>query len=126
MTLLDPKGKYYHFNSGAIGETLNLCNHEEISVESCFRLSSKCLRVTDTSMNPDTGLFNIRLVKSIGHLCLPTENKNAKYYALHYYATGWQIRQQLLRYSICNVYLCSSCFSLFHSEKDPIKIKRKI
>ena len=125
MALLDPKGKYHRFNSGALGETLNLCDHEEMSAESCVRPSSKCLRITDASMNPDTGLFNTRLVKTLGHLCLPAENKNTKCCASHRCATGRQIRQQLLRCSICNVCLCSSCFSLFHSEKDPIKIKRE-
>ena len=126
MALLDPKGKCHHFNSRALGETLNSCDHEEMSAESCARPSGKCLRITDASVNPDTGLFNIRLVKTLGHLWLSAENKNTKCCALYRHATGRHIRQQLLRCSISNVHSCSSCFSLFHSEKDPIKIKRKM
>ena len=82
--------------------------------------------IADASVNPDTGLFNVRLIKRLGHLCEPAENRNTKCCDLHRYATGRQIRQQLLRSSICNVFLCSSYFLLFHTERDPIKIKRKV
>ena len=125
MALLDPKGYFHQLNNVAIG-AVESSIAEEDSVVSYVRPSSKCSRITDASMNPDTSLFSIRLIKSVGHSCEPAENRNTKCCALHRYATGRQIRQQLLRCSICNVFLCSSCFPLFHTERDSIKIKRKI
>ena len=77
MALLDPKGDFHQLNNVAIGAVESSISEED-SVVSYVRPSSKCIRITDTSMNPDAGLFNVRLIKRLGHLCEPAENRNTK------------------------------------------------
>ena len=129
MALLDPTGKHYRlerFGNSINEESIASTQTEELSVESYDRNSTKCIRITDNTMNPDTGMLNVRLVKSLNHLCQPAEGRNTKCCALHRYATGRQIRGQLLRCEISNAFLCSSCFGIFHKERDPAKIKRQV
>ena len=129
MALLDPTGKYHRlerFGNSRNEESIASAQTEELSIESYDRNSTKCIRITDNSMDPDTGMLNVRLVKSLNHLCQPAEGRNTKCCVLHRHATGRQIRGQLLRCDICNVFLCNSCFGIFHKERDPAKIKRQV
>ena len=129
MALLDQTGKYHRlerFGNSINEESIASTHTEELSVESYDRNSTKCIRITENSMNPEYGMLNVRLVKSLNHLCQPAEGRNTKCCALHRYETGRQIRGQLLRCEICNAFLCSSCFGIFHKERDPAKIKRQV
>ena len=120
MTLLNPTGKRHRlemFGNSRNEESIASAQTEELSVESYDRNSTKCIRITDNSMDPDTGMLNVRLVKSLNHLCQPAEGRNTKCCALHRYATGRHIRGQLLRCEIVT-YSCAAPVLEFFTKKE--------
>ena len=123
IALLDPKGRFHYLNRAENEVIVIDSPTSEFSIESYICLFMKYICIIDNTMNPDIGMLNIKLVKSLRYLCKPAENKNTKCCILHYYTTRRQIQSQLLCCTICNMFLYSRCFALFHQEKDPIKIK---
>ena len=134
LALIDPEGKFHDVLSyGSIKNFRNkrsaTTNYVSASrVIETPRTSLQCIRVTDNTLNPDNGQLNIRLVKDLNHLPKPEKLADCKHKccALHRYATGKQVRSRLICCSICNVYLCVSCYHIFHTTDAAKKIIKAV
>ena len=124
IALMDPKGEYHDVNEHGKIESKSRMNCDDVRIVSYERSSTKCARIADETLDPRNGLLNVRLVPRLNHLAEAVDKRRSKCCSLHRHATIMQTISQLIRSSICNVILCSSCFPISHEEKSPTKLMK--
>ncbi len=87
-------------------------------------------RMTDNALNPLRGCMKDRLNKSLVHnpINISKEGKRGKC-QLHRWARGndgKEVRQNILKCSVCEVHLCCDCWAIFHNTHDITSEKANI
>ena len=130
LAYIDPEGKYHDMTKyGKVKDfsrkrSATVAFKPEDCVEYC-RQSTKCIRVTERTLDPDSGILNIRLIKELGHLPTPDPRSESekKCCARCRWASERQLRARVLHCSICNVWMCVPCYHHFHMERNVTKLK---
>ena len=120
--LIFPKGEHHDVNKHI--QIKSKCNNQTTNdkITSFSRASRKCVRVTDKSLDPRKGTLNIMIISHTNRLSRAVKKRETTFCSLHRNATISKISSQLLRHSVCNVILCSSCFSISYIKPNPQKL----
>ena len=72
-------------------------------------------QLTAQSLDPISGCLQIRLKAGVGMRMPNQSSRNAKSALYHFYQ-GKRTKAQILRCTTCNVSLCLSCFTIYHTK----------
>ena len=93
----------------------------------------RCRRMTDAALDPLKGAYVMRLDKSIPHnpidVCDEAKGKRQKC-QLHWWARSWDGKEikgkNVMKCSVCNVFLCTDCWSIFHEKANVVAERQNI
>ena len=119
MALIDPHGEHHDISKHVQLKNTTDNRRNAPIIRTSERKSSFCIRSSKENINPSFGLLIMRLIPNQNYSPEPLDRNSKQCCRLHRRATNRQVRAQLLRWSICNVAPCSTCFPVFRREQYP-------